>query len=73
MYILIQLYEGVLGEVIAYDTKDKALKNYNQLRQEAKAGPGGIYVDEAHLYHLTPASASGIAYVDSFHIEDLLN
>lgn len=70
MYILIEFYEGVLGEVIAYKDKDKAHKNYNQLKREAQTDPGGIYVDEAHLYRLDPASASGIAYVDSFHIDD---
>lgn len=66
--LLIELYEGVLGEVIVYDNARDARRNFDQLRKEAKAGEG--YCDEAHLYEITPKSASGVSYMDSFSTED---
>jgi hypothetical protein len=67
-YILIELYEGVLGDVLVYQSAKEARKNFNQLRKGAKAGEG--YCDEAHLYEIDPKSASGVSYVDSFSTWD---
>ena len=66
--LLIELYEGTLQDVITYNNAKAAREAFNQLRKEAKAGEG--YCDEAHLYEITPKSASGVAYMDSFSTED---
>lgn len=69
MYILIELHEGVLGEITAYKDRPAANLNYELLKDEANKEDGNPSTDEAHLYRLNPKSAAGISLVKFFCVD----